>query len=240
MSRNLGCLALCVAAVAALSSCPALTDPPSPGSDEWTYTVTSTPADGVKTLDQSPAISWSVSGVTAISWQIRVADSVSGLSSALSVDPANAVFSDADAGYPWTAGIEIPLVADPGTTKYWQIRFDEGTGYSVWSPAYSFTVSQGVLISLLSPTDLSSVANTTPMLDWADVAGANSYDLYITDLSDGSSSTDMFQYADNSYLNLVSWPGTLEPATNYAWKVLARNSDGGMTPWCSEFHFSTP
>jgi subtilisin family serine protease len=124
---------------------------------------------------------------------------------------------------------------NPGTlstdmTYYWQIvaknSYGEATG-SEWQ----FT-TQGILPAVPenpTPVDGATEIETSTDLDWDDCPGATSYDVYL-----GISSPPVM--VDNVSISRYV-PGTLDPNTQYFWKIVAINPHG-QTPG-SEWQFTT-
>lgn len=110
---------------------------------------------------------------------------------------------------------------------------DAGGTWGDWSTAVSFAANSGVDEAVLSPTDGGFTPDTTPALDWPDIAEAASYEIeYATTEAalDGSGAvptdssgyqipvTDTFSYGDTCY-----------------WRVRGVNEDGIAGVWSGVF-----
>lgn len=89
--------------------------------------------------------------------------------------------------------------------------------------------------TLTTPANGASNVSLTPTFGWNNVAGASSYLIQISTVSNFAIITDSSTRTVNSYT-----PGTgiLQPATGYFWRVRASNSMGN-SPFSSTFNFST-
>jgi len=84
-------------------------------------------------------------------------------------------------------------------------------------------------VTLLSPSNGATAQSVTPTLSWTSSSGATSYDLYL-----GTSSSPPF-YANTGN---TTYTPTLSGATQYWWKVVAKNS-GGSSPNSAMWSFTT-
>jgi hypothetical protein len=122
-----------------------------------------------------------------------------------------------------------------GTTYYWKVRANNGSGYSPWSSVWSFsTVGLGVPV-LLSPTNGATGQLTTGLsIDWTDVSAATFYEYeYGTDILFVSPAP----VAGTNTVSEASISG-LSDNTTYYWRV--RSSDGSnYSAWSSPWSFTT-
>ncbi len=106
--------------------------------------------------------------------------------------------------------------------------------------SFTYRVSDGVssdqqAVVSLTVTAVQMTVPTTPLpangatavlvntaLDWADVTGATSYDVYLWVTGQAKPATASVNVAVSSYVP----PATLLGSTNYSWQVLAKNADG--------------
>ena len=128
--------------------------------------------------------------------------------------------------------IETPLANN--TTYYWRVKIkDTNSIWGDWSSVWSFNVYIGVPV-LLSPSNGSVTADTTPTFDWQDFAGATGYQIQIDNDSDFSS-----PIVDNNTLSI----STFTPASNlseatYYWHVKVKDSNEVWGDWCNTWNFT--
>ena len=167
----------------------------------------SSPSNGSSTCDTTPYFDWSsVSGAT--SYRIQVDNSSSFSSPEIDTTASNSEYTP---GSPLSPG-----------TYYWRVSTSNSCGSSSWSSAWNVTVlSVPAPPSLSSPSNGSSVCDTTPYFDWSSVSGATSYRIQV-DNSSSFSSPEIDTTASNSdYM-----PGSPLLSGAYYWRVSASNSCG--------------
>ena len=169
------------------------------------------PADGSTTWDTTPTFSWTeVPG--AAEYEVRIADSEPGLTSASSVRETGTTHTPASA----LTNLQ---------TYYWQVRAKDGAGqYGAWSDVQSLNVEWGA-ISGQSPADGGSTPDTTPTFSWTAVPGAAGYDLQLADSRAGVESAPVQNVTDTSYTPSSALNGQTH------WRVRAVNGDGQKGPW---------
>ena len=114
------------------------------------------------------------------------------------------------------------------------------TGGYVGTDTFTYTVSDGVssdqtAVVTLTVTAVQMTQPTTPLpatgasavavntaLDWADVTGATSYDVYLWQTAQNKPATPTANVAVSSYVP----PATLLGGTNFSWQVVAKNAGG--------------
>ena len=179
-----------------------------------------TPADAATGTDTTPTFGWdAVTG--ADSYEVQIADTQSALSSA---PPA----TTSDASYTPTA----PLTNNQ--THYWRVRARDADGqFGPWSAARSISVAWGA-VSGLSPSDGSTIVDTTPTISWNTVAGAVSYEVQ---LGDDRSSTEAAVPAE---VTTAEYPVTSALANNQTHYVRVRavDGDGQRGPWSAMSSFA--
>ncbi len=82
--------------------------------------------------------------------------------------------------------------------------------------------------NLLSPASNATGVALSTTLDWSDASGASSYIVTLDDTSDFSSPIFSVSVAGASQVGMS--PGTLQQATTYYWKVVARSPELQTTP----------
>jgi hypothetical protein len=125
----------------------------------------------------------------------------------------------------WTVSPDL----SPATTYYWRARAVNNCSTSSWSSYRYFTTCTAPAAPLLStPYNSSTNIALTPVVDWANVSGALSYDVEV-----GSSRAA-------SGLTTSQWTVSpaLSPNTSYSWRARAVNACAPGV-WSSSFTFST-
>ncbi len=163
--------------------------------------------------DTTPAFSWnSFSGIE--SYEFRMAESQSALSGA-SIAPVS------DATY------QIPAGLANNTVHYWQVRGVSSSGSKTdWRPAFSFTVSWGAMTGL-SPTDGTTVTDTTPTLSWDEIEGAVKYEVQVAESESSLVGATAIEVTETEYTPSEA----LEIDTTYWWRVRAVDAEGQETAW---------
>jgi len=196
-------------------------------STPWSFTtlyqlttpvVLSSPADGTTGIATSTVnMTWQTYA-TAVFYEYMYAN--------------NASFNNAVSGSAVTTSqVTAPLL--PGTTYYWKVRANNGSGYSPWSTAWTFATSGLAVPVLISPANGATDQNLSLTLDWQDAAAATFYEYELDDdiafgspMANGSVTTSYTSVAGLSY------------GTTYYWRV--RSSDGSnFSAWCAPWSFTT-
>ena len=171
------------------------------------------PADGSTTWNTTPTFSWTeVPG--AAGYEVRLADSQTGLASASSV-------SEAGTSHTPTSALAI------GQTHYWQVRAKDGADlFGPWSNANSLRVESDI-VSGLSPADGSSTTDTAPTFSWTEVPGAVEYEVRIADSQNGLASALSARVTDNSHTPTSA----LTSGQTHYWQVRAKDGAGQFGAW---------
>ncbi|NOR44384.1 MAG: hypothetical protein GQ534_02270, partial [Candidatus Delongbacteria bacterium] len=167
-----------------------------------------TPADVSTIEDPTPAFDWSdASGATG--YEILVDNNADFSSPEINTTTSNSNY---------TPGTDLTL-----DTYYWKVLASNSSGDSPYSSTWSFTLQAPLpgVPTLIEPSDLSGVQDTTPYFDWSDASDAVTYDLLVDDNADFSSpeidtSVSPSEYTAASALALGI----------YYWKVRAVNATG--------------
>jgi|GEM_PF-6246554 len=121
------------------------------------------------------------------------------------------------------------------TTYYWRVKAKNESGWGQFSNWWKFTTTLAAP-SLISPADNSVNVPLTPLLDWNDVTGANSYRVMI---AGDSNFTNIFFDTSIAALSQVTVPsGKLNSLTLYYWRVNGTNTNG-TGPWSAIWDFTT-
>ncbi|MGA3051033.1 MAG: hypothetical protein ABSE00_03850 [Chitinispirillaceae bacterium] len=121
------------------------------------------------------------------------------------------------------------------TTYYWQVNETNPVGTGPWSSVWSFATinaAPGVPV-LASPTNNAQIADLPLSLNWSALAGASSYTVQISTVSNFAS---FFQ--DTTVLSNTGSVSELSGKTTYYWRVSATNALGTST-WSNVWTFST-
>ena len=124
------------------------------------------------------------------------------------------------------------------TTYYWRASSTNSNGTGSWASPWSFTtLGPPIAPTLITPTNGSSILTLTPLLDWADVAGATTYNLQVsTNIGFTTTIVNLSSLATSQY-QIPS--GTLIASTVYYWRASATNTNG-TSAWCTPWNFTSP
>jgi hypothetical protein len=107
-------------------------------------------------------------------------------------------------------------------TYYWRVMATSSCGDGSWSAVWRFTIECAPATpSGPSPAAGASGVSINANLDWANAAGATSYDVYF-----GTSTTPPF--VANVAMSSYDLP-TLSASTIYYWKIVAKNACGNTS-----------
>jgi hypothetical protein len=158
----------------------------------------------------------------------------------------NVVFSIDSAGQAAAPTVEnsFSSLVD-GTIYYWRVtpivdgeKMAEGT---IWETRIDRTIPQLPLDSdsvpdISHPQDGSISVASAPILGWLPVAGADRYEVQI---SDSSTFATIVDSANALFPYYVPWQGrqTAMPSGAYWWRVRAKNGDSALGDWSSARYF---
>ncbi len=183
------------------------------GSATWSFTtqvaappapVLTAPSNGASGVSQSPTLRWNASsGATSYDVYFGTASSPPLATNTVSVSYS-------------------PGTLSAGTVYYWCV-VAKNTGGSNTSSTWSFTtLTTGPPAPVLSsPSNGATAVSQTPTLSWGAAAGATSYDVYL-----GTSVSPPL--VKNTTATSYS-PSSLNAATLYYWRVVAKNSGGSTS-----------
>ncbi|MDI6792661.1 MAG: Ig-like domain-containing protein [bacterium] len=156
------------------------------------------PANGANTTSQRITLIWSeITGVDTYSIEIDGAST-----------PSQTIISD-------TYYVYAPALNNDVYT--WRIQaYKNGTPYTNWSSAWTFTIQS---ITLITPTNGSQTTSQTPLFDWDNVSGLDASDSY--QLQIATNNTFGATTVDTTFSAAVS---SFTPSTNlsegtYFWRV---------------------
>lgn len=122
---------------------------------------------------------------------------------------------------------------------FWRVNATNSVTTGPWSSVWNFTTLSNLppaTPTLLSPANGSDTVGLTPILDWFDAAGANSYRIMLaTDSNFNSVILDVSNINSSNY-NVPS--PYLTYLTRYYWRVNATNGFGN-SPWSATWNFRT-
>ena len=131
-----------------------------------------------------------------------------------------------------------PIGLEVGVPYYWRAKAFDGSKWSDnWSGVWSFTVDVDMSVPWYpSPSNGSTIIDTTPPLDWEDVLGAIGYHVQVNTNNSftGTSIADDTTLIQSDYQ--VGTP--LSNNTIYYWRVKIKNTDGVWGDWSSIWEFS--
>jgi hypothetical protein len=187
----------------------------------------SNPADGASGISTSTTLSWqSVSGAASYDVQVSTASTFSTL------------FLNAT-GVTTTSRALSGLAN--GTTYYWRVRGVNAGGAGSFSAVRSFTTVPAVpaVPTLSVPANGSTGVATSQALSWNSVAGATSYDLQVSPVSNFATTL-----VNQTGITVTSFsPSGLASNSTYFWRVRAVNSSGNSSysaPWSFTTSASAP
>ncbi len=126
-----------------------------------------------------------------------------------------------------------------GATYYWQGGVKDGEGTAHYGGVWSFKIDVSVgTTDDVSPPDNGTVTTTTPLLDWAEVDGAEKY---WVQLSDSSTFTDSVEEDDaiEAATSQYQVQTTLTQGSTYYWRVRTYSSET-WGDWSSTWNFTVP
>jgi len=180
------------------------------------------PAKGSVVLETTPTLDWSaVTGAT--SYDVQVCTDSSCTSVVRSVNVADSQ---------WAVSPELT----PCITYWWRVRARDACSSAPWSDAWSFVIKGPApgAPALVSPSNGSTDASATPLLNWSDVAGADSYSVRLC--------TDAACAVVVRSMTVVASEWTVTPAlddmTAYYWQVRSGNACG-LGAWAAAWNFTT-
>jgi hypothetical protein len=119
-----------------------------------------------------------------------------------------------------------------GDSYAWWVRSVSPSGAtSAWSGEDDFTVAPLAAPAPAGPAGLT--AGLTPTFGWAPVAGADHYDIWLTDKTTGV-------VTRNQFVTATTWMpgGPLRQGDAYAWWVRSVSASGATSAWSGEQDFS--
>ncbi len=196
-------------------------------STPWSFTtlyqltspvVLSSPANGTTGLAATTTTLQWQSYATAVFYEYMYAD--------------NSSFTGAVSGTAVSTS-QVTSTLLPGTTYYWKVRANNGSGYSPWSASWTFATSGLEIPILISPTNGANSQPVSVALDWADASSATFYEYEVDDdIMFGS------PLSNGSVTSSTTTVGSLAFNSTYYWRV--RSSDGSnFSPWSSTWSFTT-
>jgi hypothetical protein len=168
-----------------------------------------------------PMFLWSLAA-GATSYQIEVMEITAGANSIV-IGPTSIV------GTSYTPGSPLSV----GHTYQWQVLATDSSGASSpWSSPLTFHI----LPSTPSPIfPIGTTILTMPQLQWVPVSGAVSYQVQVTDTTDGASTVIVAPSAVGQPPFTLATQ--LTPGHSYQWQVAASDATGFTSPWSSPTSF---
>ncbi|UWY29422.1 hypothetical protein N4T20_05670 [Flavobacterium sp. TR2] len=208
----------------AFAACSGGGDDPKPAENTApTVPALSFPADNKLCLDNNVSFQWQASTDAekdAIVYQIQIAKDNAFGQIVNTLD--NSSFSTS------------PLQLDKNTAYYWRVKATDSKGLSsAYSSTFKFHTSGDAVVNhlpfspeLISPTTNAALSTTTASLKWeasdVDTADVLTYDVYF-----GTTNPPTAKVSENT--SSKSFGVTLQPTTQYYWKVVVKDNKGGET-----------
>jgi hypothetical protein len=120
------------------------------------------------------------------------------------------------------------------TTYYWRVRAKTGGDWSDYTSTLATFSLSAPAAGDVAPVDASTTADTSPVLDWNDIAGATGYQVQLADSS-----------ADVATAAAVAAPASqYHVPTGFAlgtwhWRIRAKNADNVWGAWSATWSFTT-
>jgi len=185
----------------------------------WAYSMSPTPADAAIISDTTPLLDWN-DITNAASYEVQVANTEAALGN-------SALISATAPSYQVSTGLELG-------TWYWRVRAKNVDGVTgPWGPIWSITISWPYTLTPI-PADSGTTIDTTPLLDWNDVTGANGYEVQIADTSEEVAESQVIATTNSEYQVMTV---LANGAVKY-WRVRAMNADGITGDWSSIYSFA--
>ncbi|MFI5236320.1 MAG: FlgD immunoglobulin-like domain containing protein [Ignavibacteriales bacterium] len=182
------------------------------------------PANGATNISLSPVLTWSLVA-NADYYHLQVS---------LNASFTNIVFDDSIIT---TASRQINSLTEQ-TQYFWRVNARNSAGTSNWSSVWSFTTVIQQTIppapGLVSPINGALDESLYPILTWQNISNADFYRLQVA--TDGTFNNII--YNDSTISINYHQIGPLEPATQFFWRVNARNS-AGVSNWSIVWNFTT-
>jgi len=186
-------------------------------------TLTS-PADEAENVPLTPTFMWTTGSGTSAFYRIDISTEN---------DFTPLVISDTTGSTSYTPS--SPLNADEH--YFWRVRGDNNGGPGNFSSTFDFTTLPPApgQVTLSSPADDAVEVSLTPNLNWANQAGADTYTVQVSTVSNFSSTVvDQSGLASSNY----TLPAPLAQGTEYFWRARAEN-EGGQGPFSAVWSFTT-
>ncbi len=181
------------------------------------------PSNNGIALTTRPTFVWKeVSGATSYTFQLSSSAAFSSLTANLKVSTLN-----------------YTVTSDLARNKiyYWRVKAN-GNKSSSWSQVISFTSANPPSVpALLSPSDNSSLASYTPILDWNNPAKSDHYQVQLATSSSFSGSSMVFDKITTP--SSFTPPSPLTPNRTFFWRVRAYDLAGEYSRWSSVRHLHT-
>ncbi len=136
-------------------------------------------------------------------------------------------------GTTWTS----TLALTPGDSYIWYVGGSSSSRGLTWSKGQTFTLNAlAVPVPQAGPSGALAphLGYDMPTLSWNAVAGADHYDVWISDLTTGSVAVNADNITDTLWISNTG----LTPGHNYKWWVGAVSSNGKDVPWTAGQTFS--
>lgn len=207
----------------AFAACSGGDDPKPAENTAPTVPVLSLPVDNKLCLDNNVSFQWQASTDAekdVIAYQIQIAKDNAFSQIAMTLDNSSLSTST--------------LQLDKNTAYYWRVKATDTKGLSsAYSSTFKFYTSGEAVVNhlpflpeLISPTFNSALSTTTASLKWnasdVDASDVLTYDVYF-----GTANPPTAKVSENA--SSKSFDVTLQPTTQYYWKIVVKDNKGGET-----------
>jgi hypothetical protein len=196
---------------------------------DWSYTNTltitilSSPKNAQHLTDTTPTLRWQ--------------SAASGALYEVEVDKVGGNFSDPIFTYHGTARYVTVTPDLSGGDYQWHAQAYTGTGWSEWTPAWTFTITPPTTTrpALVSPANRARLDTTTPAFEWSVVPNGVTYQIQI---ATNSSFKTPVQDVTRGVGVLTYSADPLPDGGKYYWRVRAINSEGVAGAWSAKWQFT--
>jgi len=189
--------------------------------------VLTSPADEAINVSTTLTLVWETVE-NATSYRIQISTNENDFSS-----PLHSASGIANSLYSVPAG-----VLSPNVTYYWRAQATVEQQPTNWSDVWEFTTLMNIDFYLVAPSDEASGQSTTPTFEVAEIEGATSYVIQVSESEDNFENDIVFSKSDLTS-NIYTLPeDIIQRDMNYFWRARVV-IDQYVSPWTDIWAFST-